>query len=91
MAESEWTVYMIESESGKLYTGITNDLHRRLQEHQSGSRGARFFHFSDAKAVVYQESQPNRSEATKREAAIKRLNRQQKLALIQQQATNGEP
>lgn len=78
----EWTVYIIQTKSGKLYTGITNDMERRFLEHQTHAKGARFFHFSDAEKIIYKELHPNRSEASKREAQIKKLRRKQKLALI---------
>ena len=80
--KTEWTVYIIEADNGHLYTGITTDLSRRFQEHQAGKAGARFFHTSQAKKIVYQETQPDRSQASKREAAIKKLSRQAKLDLI---------
>ena len=77
-----WTVYIIQAKSGKLYTGITNDLDRRLEEHREGVKGARFFRFSGPKKVLFRESHPNRSEASKREAEIKKMSREQKLALV---------
>ena len=77
-----WYLYIIQADSGKLYTGITNDLERRLQEHEKGRKGARFFRFSAPKKLLYTESYPNRSEASKREAAIKKMTRAEKLALI---------
>lgn len=80
--KTEWTVYIIEADNGNLYTGITTDLSRRFQQHQTSKGGARFFHTSQAKRIVYQETQPDRSQASKREAAIKKLSRQAKLALI---------
>lgn len=79
----DWEVYMIQTKSGKLYTGITNDLKRRFDEHQKKQRGAHFFHFSSPEKVVFRESYPNRSEASKREAAIKKMSRQEKLSLIE--------
>ncbi len=79
---SAWEVYIVETSSGKLYTGITTDLDRRFTEHQTGNKGARFFHFSDAKSIVFRESHPNRSDATKREISIKKMTRKQKLELI---------
>ena len=79
--EKEWTVYIIETDVGNLYTGITNDLNRRFQEHQTGKKGARFFHFAQPKKIVFRELHPNRSEASKRENAIKQMSRQQKQAL----------
>ena len=81
--ESKWTVYIIETESGKLYTGITKDLDKRFDAHLNKRTGARFFRTSVPKKIVYKETCLNRSEATKREIAIKKLTRQQKLNLIQ--------
>jgi len=78
-----WTVYMIQSESGKLYTGITTDLARRFGEHARGPLGARFFRTSAQSRVVYKEACATRGEAARREAAIKRLTRRQKLGLIE--------
>ena len=83
-SSQQWTVYIIEAENGHLYTGITTDLQRRLLEHQHHKKGARFFHTSAAKNVVYQESHPDRSSASRREAAIKKLSRRAKIALIAQ-------
>jgi len=79
---AEWYVYIIEAANGHLYTGITTDLERRLQQHRNHSGGARFFHTSPANKLVYHETQPDRSQASKREAAIKKLSRKAKLALI---------
>jgi putative endonuclease len=81
MEKQDWTVYIIETEDGKLYTGITNDLERRFEAHKN-QKGARFFHFSGPQKILFKESHPNRSEASKREAMIKRLSRAEKLALI---------
>jgi len=84
-SKSDWFVYIIEAENGHLYTGITTDLTRRLTEHQTKQAGARFFNTSPAKQMVYQEPQPDRSSASKREAAIKKLSRKAKILLIAQQ------
>lgn len=81
--KKKWELYIIQTKSKKLYTGITTDLDRRLKDHQSGKKGARFFRFSDPEKVLYREPHPNRSKATKREIQIKKLTRKQKLALIQ--------
>ncbi len=80
--EARWVVYIIRTESGRLYTGITTDLRRRFSEHAAGKRGAHFFRTSRPEAVVYEEPCADRSEATARERAIKSLTRPQKLALI---------
>lgn len=81
MKEKKWVVYLVQTASGKLYTGITNDMNSRFAAHKSG-KGARFFHFSTPEKVVFTEEHPDRSAATKREIAIKKMSRQQKLALI---------
>lgn len=77
-----WTVYIIQAESGQLYTGITVDLERRLAEHRDGARGAKFFRTSSPKRVVYQEQHRRRSAALRREREIKDMTRAQKLELI---------
>lgn len=78
----DWKVYIIKAASGKLYTGVTTDLEKRLKDHQSSKRGASFFRFSHPEKVVFQENHPNRSQAQKRESAIKKMSRQAKLELI---------
>lgn len=75
---------MIQTSAGKLYTGITNDLERRFEEHQQRRKGARFFHFSSPEKVAYFETHSNRSEASKRESAIKKMSRKDKLTLIEE-------
>lgn len=79
---SDWKVYIIQAIDGKLYTGITNDLKRRLDEHKKKIKGARFFYFSNPDKVVFHESHPNRSHASKREILIKKMSRKEKLELI---------
>ena len=74
---------MVETKSGKLYTGITTDPERRFNEHQNDPKlGARLSRSDPAKAMVYKEQQDDRSSATKREAALKKLPRKAKLALV---------
>ena len=77
-----WTVYIIRTENGKLYTGITTDLKRRFEEHLYGPKGARFFSFSTPEIILFQECHPCRSTASKREYEIKKMHREQKLKLI---------
>ncbi len=74
-------VYMLECEDGTIYTGITTDVERRFQEHMSGS-ASHYTSAKKAKKIVYTEAQRDRSAASKREAQIKRLSREQKLALV---------
>lgn len=82
-SEQEWYVYIIVTSGGQYYTGITTDLERRFREHQESPKGAKFFSISGAKKIVFRESHPDRSSASRREAEIKRMSRQEKLTLIQ--------
>jgi len=77
---SEWLVYIIRCSDGSLYTGITNDLKRRVQAHREG-RGAKYFRGRQPLEVIHTESFPDRAAASRREHQIKRLSRHQKLQL----------
>jgi putative endonuclease len=74
-------VYMVRCANGALYTGWTTDLAARLAAHRSG-RGAKFTRGFKAVSMVYYECLPNKSEALKRECAIKRLSKLEKEALV---------
>lgn len=76
-----WFVYMIRCIDGSLYTGCTNHLIRRWQEHCTGD-GAKYLQAHEPKSVVHIEEYPNRSEACKREYQIKQLAKREKEALI---------
>lgn len=76
-----YIVYILECNDGSLYTGITTDIKRRFVEHQEGV-GSNYTKARGAKAIVYTEEAANRSVASKCEAAIKKLSREQKLRLI---------
>ena len=76
-----WVVYILKCNDGSLYTGITNDLAKRLLAHEKGI-GAKYTRGKAPFSIVYKEFYNTRSEATKREAQIKGLTRQQKLELI---------
>jgi putative endonuclease len=76
-----WTVYIIHCSDNSLYTGITLDIGRRLSEH-AGKRRAKYFRGRRPGEVVYLEGGHTRSTASRREAAIKRLRRIDKLKLI---------
>ena len=80
MAEAHF-VYILEADDGRYYTGYTTDLDRRLKQHQNG-KGAKFTRAFGAASFMYTESFGSRSEALKREAAIKKLARVQKQRLI---------
>ena len=76
-----WIVYVLRCADGSLYTGITNDLARRLERHRAGTASA-FTRSRRPVRLVYQERQPTRSAALRREAALRSLSRPEKLALV---------
>jgi len=76
-----WFVYVLQCADGTLYTGITKDLARRCQQHNAGT-ASRYTRSRRSVKLVYQEPQRGQSLALKREAAIKKLTRREKLALI---------
>lgn len=81
MDEKTYIVYILQTADGTLYTGMTNDLPRRLAAHNAG-RGAKYTRSRRPVSLVYQEPVLSRGEALRREAAVKRLTRAQKLSLI---------
>ncbi len=74
-------VYILRCADGTLYTGITNDLARRIALHNDG-RGARYTRGRGPVALLYREACPDRAAASRREYAIKRMSRADKLRLI---------
>ncbi|TKB47695.1 GIY-YIG nuclease family protein [Thalassotalea mangrovi] len=80
---SSWFVYILRCADKSLYTGITIDVEKRLQEHNADNvKGAKYTRARRPVELVYQETLPDRSGAAKREAQIKKLSRQQKIKLI---------
>lgn len=78
---STWTVYLVRCRDGSLYTGITTDLDRRLAAHNAGT-ASRYTRSRLPVKLVHEELGFTHSSALKREAAIKRLPRSKKLALL---------
>ena len=79
---TNWAVYMVRCADGSLYTGITTDVERRLAEHNGDSpSGARYTRARRPVSLVYREDFPGRSEAAKREAAIKGMKKGEKETL----------
>lgn len=76
-----WFVYILRCADGSLYTGITMDLIRRTPQHNAGT-ASRYTRTRRPVKLVYQECKRGQSSALKGEAAIKRLTRAQKLAMI---------
>lgn len=75
-----WCVYILECSDGSLYTGITNNLEKRMQEHEKGA-GAKYTRGKAPFTVIYKEECLDRSEASRREAGIKRLSHKEKTDL----------
>ena len=77
-------VYILKCRDGSLYTGIAKDVAKRLDEHNSSEKGAKYTKARRPVKLVYQEASVDRSSASKREYEIKKLNRTQKLQLIEE-------
>ena len=77
-----WYVYILRCGDDSLYTGCTDNVPRRLAAHQSG-KGAKYTRSRLPVSLIYQEEVPDKPAALRREAAIKRLTRSQKLKLIE--------
>lgn len=78
----DWFVYLLRCADDSLYCGVTTDLERRLLEHNHSKLAAKYTRVRQPVVLVYQEKYQNRSQAQKREAAIKCLSREEKLVLI---------
>lgn len=78
-----WFVYILLCKDGSLYTGISNNVKKRLSDHKEG-KGGKYTRSHQPLKVVYQEELITRSEALKREAEIKSWSRQQKIELCKQ-------
>ncbi len=77
----EWQVYIVRCRDGTLYTGCTNDLAKRIAAHNEG-KGAKYTRSRRPVEMVYNEAAADRNAALRREAAIKKLRRCDKLALL---------
>ena len=87
---SIWWLYIIETDKGLLYTGITTDKERRFKEHcavadgnaKAKAKGAKYFRANKPVSIVYSEQYKNRSEASKREAVVKKMSKADKCILV---------
>jgi putative endonuclease len=77
-------LYILECADKTLYTGITVDLTRRLEEHNTSSLGAKYTKARRPVKIVYSKKFRNRSLAAKMESQIKKLSREEKIKLIEQ-------
>lgn len=82
-------LYILRCGDGSLYTGTTDDVERRLKAHREG-KGAKYTRGRGPLEVVYREELPDKSAALKREWAVKRLSREEKLRLIENGTAAGE-
>ena len=80
--EKKWFVYMLECADGSLYTGIAVDVQKRFAAHQAG-KGAKYTRGRGPLRLVYSNECEDHSHALHRELEIKKLSREEKLALIQ--------
>ena len=79
--ERKWYVYILQCADGTLYTGITNDLDRRLKAHNAGT-ASKYTRVRRPVAMVYREEADTKGNALRRELQIKSMSRQQKVDLF---------
>jgi putative endonuclease len=78
----DYFIYILRCSDDTLYTGITTDLKRRVDEHNNSPKGAKYTRVRRPVTLVYSESVGDRSSASKREYSIKKMSRATKLELI---------
>ena len=77
--QNNWWVYLLECKDDSLYCGITNNLEKRLKQHNGEIKGGAKYTRSHLPCkLVYKEKSASRSEALQREAAIKKMSRMKK-------------
>ena len=79
---SSYYIYILKCSDDTLYTGITTDIKRRIDEHNNSEKGAKYTKLRRPVTLAYSEESLNRSTASKREYEIKKMSRLKKLALI---------
>jgi putative endonuclease len=84
----QWCVYMVRCDDGTLYTGITNDIERRISEHNSDKGGAKYTRPRQPVELVYMAIAESRSAAAKREYQIKRMPLIEKRRLVNESRAN---
>lgn len=82
MSAAQFNLYILRCADGTLYTGIATDVQRRLEEHASGPRGAKYLRGKGPLEVVFEESVGDRALASQLEHRVKQLSRKQKLELV---------
>jgi putative endonuclease len=79
---SQWYMYVVQCSDNSLYCGVTTDLQRRVLEHNTSPRGAKYTKSRRPVVLTYSERHPDRSSALKAEYYFKRLTRAQKVNRI---------
>ena len=82
MNGGEYSVYILRCGDGSLYTGIATDVARRLQEHESGPRGAKYLRGRGPLTLEFEEHIGDRAEASRVEYYLKRLPKSDKEMLV---------
>lgn len=81
--EDNWTIYMVRCSDNSLYTGITKDIDKRLDEHNSGNKlGAKYTRSRGPVTLVYTEKAESHSQAAKREYEIKQMGKKSKEMML---------
>ena len=79
--ERKWFVYILNCADGTLYTGITNDLDRRIKAHNAGT-ASKYTRVRRPVSIAYSEEVETKGDALRRELQIKRLTRSEKMAIV---------
>ena len=77
-----WWTYIVECSDKTLYTGISTDVNRRVLEHNTSKKGAKYTKTRRPVKLKYKEEFNNRSDASKRECEIKKLSKKEKINLL---------
>ena len=85
--DKQWILYILECKDGTLYTGITDNLDKRIMMHQQG-KGAKYTRGRGPFTLRYRENCENHSAALRREFAVKQLSRNEKMELCEQYSPN---
>ncbi len=89
MSKQTWFVYLIRTAAGHLYTGISTDVERRFREHIAG-KGAKYLRGKGPLKLVFQKHVGGHADALKLEAAIKKMPKDEKEAMLNQSITGGK-
>lgn len=76
-----WNLYLVRCADGTVYTGIATDVRRRIAEHESGTRGARYLRGRGPLVLLFQREVGDRSLATRLEMLVKKLPRAEKASV----------